>query len=172
MANLPDLAVTAGTGFPYDRPGRQLAPFDVVVAMDRPAEVTAAMLVVARMARAAGQPLQASFHDSMPRLQGRDTLIVAPTARLGLDLIAAAPVGPDQIARLNRGRLPEAAPDDEPETAGEDAGAAAAGPQLLAAPPGATRPMPAPTAGPMTCANNGAADWAPRARPDRMKAAR
>lgn len=135
LANLPDLAVTAGTGFPYDRPGRQLAPFDVVVAMDRPAEVTAAMLVVARMARAAGQPLQASFHDSMPRLQGRDTLIVAPTARLGLDLIAAAPVGPDQIGRLNRGRLPEAAPDEEPGTAGEGAGAAAAGPQLLAAPP-------------------------------------
>lgn len=130
LASLPDLRVTAGTGFPYNRPGHDINAFDVVTPLDRPREVTAAVTVIARMARAAGVPMEPHFYDQMPRLRARDTLIVAPIARLGLDLVAAAPVGPELLGDLNRGRLPETITESDAPAAGSDA---RAGPQLLQA---------------------------------------
>ncbi|WP_372088866.1 cellulose biosynthesis cyclic di-GMP-binding regulatory protein BcsB [Tistrella mobilis] len=130
LASLPDLRVMAGTGFPYNRPGHDISAFHVVTPLDQPLGVTAAATVIARMARAAGVPMEPHFYDQMPRLRARDTLIVAPIARLGLDLVAAAPVGPELMGDLNRGRLPETIVE------GDDAmatGGAESGPQLLQA---------------------------------------
>ena len=93
--------------------------------------MTAAATVIARMARAAGVPMEPHFYDQMPRLRARDTLIVAPIARLGLDLVAAAPVGPELLGDLNRGRLPETIV--EGDDAAAPGGDAESGPQLLQA---------------------------------------
>ena len=106
IAKMPDLAVTATGGFPYGNSKGQ--PKLYVPAPDRET-IGAAATIAARIAIAAGRPIDFKMTMSMPEKGSGSTLVVGPARALNPELLALTGLNPETIknAWINRVDTPK-----------------------------------------------------------------
>lgn len=104
IGRAPELSLMGAGAYPFGRDGAR--PILFVPAPDR-AGMAAAATLAARLAIAAGRPIDFAFAMTPPAIDAGDVLLVAPAAALDPAWIRAAGLDPERIRAAWRDRPPE-----------------------------------------------------------------